>query len=528
MKPILFILLCFSSFTLYGQDNTQSSNEIRRIIELKQYNIDGELMFCKKTLPEFYYDRAFEPAWVNDDNISELIAQIKQAENDGLNAADYHYEYLKTNYSGPGSMTPQMDLLLTDAYLLFASHLISGKVDPVTLNAEWHVTRKDADIKQLLKDALDNIEIARTLNSLKPKYKTYVRLKSALKTYRDIKASGGWPHVPEGKSIKPKTTDPRIPLIRKRLITTGLLTQKESADSLLYDEDLESAVKVFQRRHGLAADGVIGNATLNMMNEPVDKRIQQIILNMERCRWLPLDMGAHYIAVNIANYELEVVKNNQVQLEMEVVVGKPYRKTPVFSKKLMYIVFNPYWTIPPTILYNDIIPATKKSLKYLSKNNIRVIQGNTEIDPSSIDWTNVKPGNFPYQLRQDPGPNNALGVVKFMFPNPFNVYMHDTNHRELFSQTDRALSSGCIRLSRPLDLAIYLLKDHPAGWTEDRIKKVIDKEKNYTVMLAEEIKVHILYWTAFVDENGLMNFRKDVYDRDEILRRALQKSPPSI
>ncbi|ELR69668.1 Peptidoglycan-binding domain protein [Fulvivirga imtechensis AK7] len=528
MKTLLTILIYILSGTLHAQSDKISNNEIRRIIELKQYNIDGELMFCKKTLPEFYFDRAFKPAWTNDDNISELIEQIKLAENEGLNTSDYHYEYLKTNYTGMHSLTPEMDILLTDAYLLFASHLIAGKVDPVTLNAEWRATRKETNLKKLLAEALDNIEIARSLNSLKPTYKTYVRLKSALKSYRKIKSNGGWPRIPEGESIKPKATDPRIPLIRKRLAVTGLLAHEPVADSLVYDAELESAVKVFQKKNGLEADGVIGKGTFNVMNETVDKRIQQIILNMERCRWLPLDMGAHYILVNIANYELEVVKNNELQLEMDVVVGKPYRKTPVFSQKMLYIVFNPYWTIPPTILHNDIIPAVRNNLNYLRKNNIKVIKGNTEIDPSSINWAEAKPGNFPYQLRQDPGLDNALGVVKFMFPNPYNVYMHDTNHRELFSKTDRALSSGCIRLSRPIDLAVYLLKDHPAEWTEERINKVIGKDKNYTVMLAEEVDVHILYWTAFVDENGSINFRKDIYDRDEVLWRALQKSPPSI
>lgn len=526
MKYLILAVFTLAPVLAYTQ--TENINDIRRIIESAQYNIAGEPVICKKTLPEFYYQRGFEPAWTNEDNITELIEQIKLADAEGLHKEDYHYEYLKENYSDLSSVTPEMDILLTDAWLLFASHLLSGKVNPETIVPDWRVNRREIDLIASLSEALENISVARTLTQLKPTYKTYVRLKQALKMYRDIQAAGGWEMIPGSESIKPQTPDPRVPAIRKRLAATGLLATAEGDTALLYDPVLKEAVMLFQKRHGLNPDGVIGPATLRMMNTPVEKRIQQIILNMERCRWLPLDMGQHYILVNIANYELEVVRNKAVEMEMSVVVGKPYRKTPVFSSRLMYLVFNPYWTVPPTILNNDVIPAIKKNPDYLRRNNMKLLSGGNEVDPATIDWSQVKPGKFPWQVRQEPGPDNALGAVKFMFPNAYNVYIHDTNKKELFSQTDRAFSSGCIRLSRPLDLAEYLLKDHPQNWTRERIGQVISKEKNHTVMLMQEVNVHIQYWTAFVDESNLLHFRNDVYERDDALWNAMQQAPPSI
>lgn len=531
MKPLVLKSVFFTFLYVMALAHLQAQgvNEaLRRIIENRQFDVDGESIFCKKTLPEFYYERGLQLAWTNEDNISELIEQVKLAPEEGLTAEDYHYTYLREHFKGLASMTPAMDVLLTDAYLLYASHLLSGKVDPETIAPEWQVNRKEQDLKTLLSGALKDLEIARSLNSLKPKYKTYVRLKKALKRYKEIQAKGGWPAISYGEALKPGMTDSRITQIRKRLFVTGDIASTESDSIDLYDPALEAAVKVFQRRHGLETDGVIGKATLAILNEPVEKRIEQIILNMERCRWLPLELGQHYILVNIANYELEVVKDGQVQMEMNVVVGKPYRKTPVFSKKMMYMVFNPYWTVPPTIMANDVLPAVKKNPNYLKSQNLKIISGNTEIDPSTIRWSEVTPKDFPFQIRQEPGVNNALGVVKFIFPNPYNVYMHDTNHRELFGKSDRALSSGCIRLSRPMDMAEYLLKDHPGGWTREKIDQVLAREKNYTVLLASDITVHLLYWTSFVDENDLINFRKDIYDRDEVLWKAMQEGPPSI
>ena len=382
-----------------------------------------------------------------------------------------------------------------------------------------------------MNEAILNNSISGSLTSLLPTYKTYTRLKRALSNYRQIEYDGGWKPIASGETLKLGMSDPRVVDLKNRLIFSGDLKARVAIDEN-YDELAELAVKKFQKRHGLTVDGNVGAGTLEMLNIPVEKRIEQVIINMERCRWLPTELGEHYVLVNIANFELEAVKNGEVELEMDVVVGKPFRKTPVFSSQMVYLVFNPYWTVPPTIFDNDIVPAVRKNSRHLANLNIKVVSGyganEKIIDPSTIDWSSVTSRNFPYMLRQEPGPNNALGLVKFIFPNPYNVYMHDTNHRELFVNTDRTLSSGCIRLAKPLEFAEYILKNQSQDYTMEKIQSIVAKEKNQTVLIQPGINVHLLYWTAFVDETGSINFRKDIYERDKALSNALSKSKPVL
>lgn len=319
--------------------------------------------------------------------------------------------------------------------------------------------------------------------------------------------------------------DERVSLLRTRLRVTEDIIAYTFDEPELYDETVQEAVKKYQKRNGLEPDGNLGKETLTSLNIPVETRIEQIKINLDRCRWLPQDLGKKYIMVNLPAYELELVNEGKVDLEMTVAVGKPFRQTPVFSSKMTYLVFNPYWTIPPTILSQDMIPAQAKNPEHLNRLNIKVIASDGSImDPSTIDWSNAKGSNFPYTLRQEPGANNALGEVKFIFPNSYNIYMHDTNHRELFVKTDRALSSGCIRLSQPREMAEYILaKDN--NWSKEKIKEVLKSQQNYSVILKEPIMVHMQYWTVFVDENGILNFRKDIYNRDQKLINALNEKP---
>ena len=529
MRTLLIATFIIISLKL-GAAPIEPSEEIRRWVENKTFEVDGQRIFGKKSIPEFYLDRGFEPAWTNDDNIAELIEQIKRIHEDGLEPEDYHLSYFMSNISTAKKVTPVQDILLTDAYLLLTSHLISGKVNAKTIDPEWIVSTKDVDLKRTLNHAVSEIEVARSINSLKPKYETYMQLKKALAKYRDLKEKGGWQPIAAGETIKPGDTNLRVQAIRKRLAVTEAYQLPNLPDSLIffYDEELAASVKDFQKKHGLASDGAIGKGTLSAMNFSVDERIDMIIVNLERCRWLPTNLGKEHIIVNIANFELQAVKDGKTELRMNVVVGKPFRKTPVFSEKLRYLVFNPYWTVPPTILSQDILPAVRKNPNYLNSINIKVVNGDQIIDPKTINWATTTPRNFPYQLRQEPGLNNALGIVKFIFPNPYNVYMHDTNHRELFGNTDRALSSGCIRLSRPKEMAAYILNSDTDKWDEKRVDDAIRSSKNLTMMIKKDIMVHLLYWTAFVDENGNTNFRLDIYDRDTILRKALLQDPPSI
>jgi len=285
---------------------------------------------------------------------------------------------------------------------------------------------------------------------------------------------------------------------------------------------------VFQQHHGLEPNGVIDTPTIDALNVSVDQRIGQIIINMERWRWLPQDLGRRYITVNIANYQLNVVEGEHIAMSQRVMVGKDFRQTTIFSDIISYLVLNPSWEVPNTIAIEDILPKIKKDPLYLTKQGMRLFRGwgvsEDEVNRSSVDWSLVTEENFRYRIRQDPGPRNALGLIKFMFPNKFNVYLHDTPSRSLFKKTVRSLSSGCIRTENALSLAVYVLSTDPQ-WKRADIMAAVKTGQELTVRLTEPIPVHLLYWTAWADEDGSIQFRNDIYGRDKLLYEALRKKP---
>jgi murein L,D-transpeptidase YcbB/YkuD len=297
-------------------------------------------------------------------------------------------------------------------------------------------------------------------------------------------------------------------------------------DEELFDSLLHKHVIIFQTRNGLTADGVVGKATIEAMNIPVESRIASIEANLERWRWLSDDLGERYIKVNIANFELEIIENGSSVFTTNAIVGKAFRETPVFSSVMTYMVLNPDWTVPPTILNEDIVPAVISNPDYLSKKKLKVYAADgTEIDPTTIDWSSFTTNNFPYKIHQNPGPENALGNIKFIFPNKYSVYIHDTPNRSLFKRTDRSFSSGCIRVDNPMKLAAWLMKDN-LKWTPTLLNNAIEKGKTQTVKFKTPIPVHILYLTAWASNDGVVFFRKDVYNRDKILLAALKQLPP--
>jgi len=322
--------------------------------------------------------------------------------------------------------------------------------------------------------------------------------------------------------------DPDIVLLRNRLAITQCYIEDTIDDKYLFDQSLQEQVMLFQSRNGLTADGVVGKATIEAMNIPVEDRIATIEANLERWRWLSDDLGESYIKVNIANFELQVIEKDDMVFKTEAIVGLNSRETPVFSSIMTYLVLNPDWTVPPTILNTDIIPSLISNPDYLAEKNLKILRiDGTEVDPSTIDWINIVTAGFPYRIHQEPGPGNALGRVKFMFPNKFSVYIHDTPNHNLFGRTDRSLSSGCIRVNNPMALAAWLMKDSPA-WTPAQIKIVIDEGKERTVNLVKPIQVHIVYLTAWASDDGLAYFRKDIYNRDQPLLAALKQGPPGL
>ncbi|NHN38449.1 L,D-transpeptidase family protein [Pseudomaricurvus alcaniphilus] len=461
-----------------------------------------------------------------------VLARIANISEDGLLPADYHWPQLRSLQRGEQQQQQrqqqrgdklddlaQYDLLLTDAFISLADHLVTGKIDPESLTHEWKANRGKVDAMALLAQLLASDEPARVLAGLLPRQARYHRMKQTMVALQPL-VDLPWPALGAAPLLKPGASDPRLEEIARRLRVWGDLTTDPATD--VYGAELQQAVRRFQLRHGLDQDGVIGAQTVMALNMSPRQRQQQLALNLERWRWLPEDLGSRYIVVNLAAFELKVYENNVNVMNKRVIVGRDQRKSPVFSDNIRYLVFNPTWTVPPRLAINDKLPEIRRDSNYLQRLGFTVYPGgsNIAIDPATIDWSKYGRKNFPFRLVQAPGPQNALGQVKFMFPNPYDVYLHDTPSRELFAQSRRAFSSGCIRVEDPLALATYLLREN--GWDRNKIDAVIATGKLETVYLKKPMPVHLEYWTAWVNSEGVMHFREDIYRRDDSLWQALQ------
>lgn len=508
--------------------------------------VGDEVIYASEVLPAFYEGRAYRMAWSSNagplPHAHELVKAIRDADANGLRPDDYHLGRIETlarrlpmELETGGAVAPHMlvdlDLLLTDAYLAYASHLLNGHINPETADPEWHIERSEAGLPEILVTALSQNRVTDSLEDLLPRYHCAAGLRRALAAYREIASRGGWPEVPAGPILKKGDKGDRVGTLRRRLEVTGELAPQPVSDVETFDDALETAVRLFQERQGLEVDGVAGPGTMAAANVTVEERIQQIKVNMERWRWLPRDLGERHLLVNIASFDLHAFEAGESVLGMRVVVGRDYRQTPVFSDLMTYLVINPYWNMPPTLAIEDKLPLIIKDPGYLDRNDIRIVKGwgvdSREIDPASVDWAQVIPEEFPYRLRQDPGPNNPLGRIKFMFPNEFNVYLHDTPAHDLFASSARAFSSGCIRVEDPIDLAEYLLRGDPE-WTRPAIVSAIDAAEQTPVRIPEPIRVHLLYCTAWLGADGVPHFRRDIYGRDHAVAEALSSLPSPL
>jgi murein L,D-transpeptidase YcbB/YkuD len=505
--------------------------QVEQITASEELNIGDESIASVSVLPELYERCDFCLLWDRPENVAILLQEIANIGEDGLDPEDYHYGELKdldARIKAAKSAAPEMladfDLLLTDSLIRLDYHLISGKVDPESLDPHWNLSREidDRDPVVSIEEVLMTGDLAKALDNLRPTHIYYKNLKIALAKYRDIQTAGGWKPVPTGATLKIGVTDDRVPALRKRLSISGDL-QDAPRDSTFFDQQLEKAIKHFQRRHRLTVDGAVGKNTLEALNVPVETRIDQIRVNLDRARWVLHAIGGNFVLVDIAGFHAYFFQKDRIVWESRVQVGRPYRRTPVFRSDIKYLVFNPTWTVPPGILRKDILPALKKNPNYLKERNISVIdlQGNI-INQNAIDWSQYPKRSFPYMLRQDPGPSNALGLIKIMFPNEHLVYLHDTPSRSLFESENRTFSSGCIRVEKPFELAELLLRN-PAKWNQESFNAVIASKKPHTIMLPAHIPVLLLYWTVAVDQNGEVQFKKDPYDRDRAVLEGLEE-----
>jgi len=485
----------------------------------------------EEALATFYGRRNYQPAWIDGSGLTEdgelVVDSLRTSRFHGLEPEDYD---LATIRELAGSEEPErlalLDALMTGAFLRYCYDIRSGRADPRDADPEWFVEADGIDHLTALEESIGNGSLAEVLGGLMPPDPRYARLREALERYRRIAAGGGWPRLPEGPALKVNARDPAVVVLRKRLRASGDFESPDGDN--LFDEELEAAVVRFQDRHGLEADGVVGRKTRAALDVPVGERSRQIILNMERWRWMPRHKDSRYILVNMAGFEMRVIENDVPTLRMGVVVGRPYRRTPAFTEAMTHVVVNPYWHVPPSLAVRDLLPKIREDRGYLERQGIRVFSDWTEnareLDGRAMDWSGVSGRRFPYKLRQDPGPHNALGRIKFMLPNRFNIYLHDTPHREHFELSVRAFSSGCIRLEEPLVLADYVLGD--VGWSPERIRKTVAGGKRRVVTLSRPIPVYLVYWTAWAEKDGTVHFRDDVYGRDKLLATALETGVP--
>ncbi len=493
-------------------------------------------LMARRALASFYSARAYNAAWTHPDTRQALITAVERAADEGLNPDDYHASALvqlhaRAEAEASEELQADLDVLFSDAFLMLGSHLLEGKVNPQTIHAEWTADRRKREMAPILAEALSHGDIAGALETLRPSHPAYRSLMDARRFLADLRGQP-WPTLSSGPAIRPGDRSDRLPGVRERLQALAFLPDNaadagEPADATWYDAELEGVITLFQARHGLEPDGIIGRGTLAALNLIPLERIHKIDASLERWRWLPESLGDTHVRVNIAGYELVLVENGVEALRSRVIVGRPFRQTPVFSDRIRYLVFNPTWTVPRKLMIEDQLPAIIGDPDYLQRLNMSVYSGwgtdRERIDPSTIDWATLSRNNFPYQLVQEPGPQNALGQVKFMFPNQYDVYLHDTPGRGLFARAERSFSSGCIRVEAAFDLAERLLAGVP-GWSRNRIEGVVNASQPVTVMLPTPVPVHIQYWTAWVDEQGKLQFRNDVYQRDARLLAELRKT----
>ncbi|HEV8122988.1 MAG TPA: L,D-transpeptidase family protein [Gemmatimonadales bacterium] len=486
-----------------------------------------------------YQERKFEPLWTGLDQPTargrEFVNALVNAEAQGLRPSDYDLRGIRDAmvraYQGNlkkdsiPSAVVALELRLTRTFLDYGTNLFSGRLDPIAVDSGWFISVRRSGVDSALGRALRAKEFSGMVAPLLPHQQQYGELVQALATYRQLAARGGWAPIPVPARIKlrPGEVNSIIPFIRHRLAESGQLADSLSPTPFLYDSVLAGAVARFQDLHGLETDSTIGKGTIEAMNIPVDTRIAQIELNMERYRWLPDDLGQRYVLVNIPDYQLHAYDEGREAFTMRVVVGKDFENpTPVFADSMSYIVFRPYWNVPPRIIKEELVPAARKDSSYIGKHEYELLRGNEVIDPATINWAKVDTAHINFRVRQKPGPANSLGLIKFMFPNQFDVYLHDTPARGLFRRAGRAASHGCIRVERPEQLAQFALARN-TDWNLKKIRDALHSEDPpEQVGLRQKVPVYIVYFTSFV-RDGTVRFRTDLYGTDSRAISRLQQ-----
>jgi murein L,D-transpeptidase YcbB/YkuD len=495
-------------------------------------SLGSERVYYADSLYKFYARRNFTPVWVVNNNVpvqtTAFLDCIADSRNNGLLPDDYHYNTI-AYWLQLAAATPlhpdtllNLDLLLSDAYLLLAKHYARGKVNPEKANIMWHLMKKSFNPIAYFENTLrKGTNLCESLELLLPDEMGYKELRNTLKQYETMSE---WQTLSDKRGyslwLQKGEADPLVAQVKQRLQITNDYPSHADTD-IIFDKDLETAIMNFQRRHGLHYDGVIKLTTLQALNVPLSERINQIKANLERWRWMPENLGKNCIVVNIPGFELEMIQNDQIVYRESVIVGRENYPTPSFSDTVTHIIFNPFWYIPRSIVNAELKPTVLFDPEYLINNEVRVIKSGKTVNARAIDW---KKANWDdYTFAQAASAYNPMGVVKFMFPNKHDIYIHDTPNHDLFNNARRSFSHGCVRVNDPVKFASFLLQ-YNEGWDSTHIKQVLFSQKETKVNLSKSIPIHLLYWTTYIDEQtAMLNFREDLYKWDAQLAAELNK-----
>ena len=520
----LLLLLPSCKNTIGGNDKLPEATADTQHLKNTPRTIESTLLEGEpEAIQSFYKANRFNTVWTKATDRKALHLAIQEATQDGLLPTDYNIKTL-LEFENNKTITEEecitYDIELSKSFRKLASHLFKGKLKPYNVYHDWALPSKSIDANKLLTNALADHSVPETLNKCRPKHKTYASLRKSLKFLNSLSGEGYYNDLPKNTVIKLKDSGAVVINLKSRLVFWKDLSSENSKGNI-YDRQTMHAVKKFQKRHGIYPNGVVSGSTVAALNISLKKRKQQIIANLERWRWFAYDFGPKALLINIPEFQMAVVENGKDTVQMyKVVVGKPARRSPILHAVLNNLVINPTWTVPPTILKEDLTPSATEDRSYFVSHNMKIYKYRDTIETTPEDWDPEKADHYRYV--QGPGINNSLGLVKFNFKNSFSVYLHDTNHRELFSKGYRALSSGCVRVQEPLKLAGYVMDKEEAGWTKEKLDELIAQGETKNVGLKKETHVHQLYWTAWMDQDGLQ-FRNDIYNLDAILYKKLRQ-----
>ena len=526
LLPVLITMNCLAdnSFTAPKSPIQESIEKYcAKLEDSKSVKLVNQKVIGNQELINFYKSLDYTPLWEDSKNRADLVDILADSYYEGLNPEDYHFDFirshnedLKNKVRKDADESAKADIIMTDAMLTYALHTIQGKLSPGDLDPNWNYSENkvpdNVEIKVLHR--LQSNTLKEGFENIRSQLPLYQNLKYWFARYDSIQKADGDIKVIEYPGSPLRLGDSSSVVGEIKMNLSNYSNSFNYSDNDLFDEDLQDALMQFQSENGLDDDGIAGKETFKMLNISISDRLDIIRINMERCRWVNNDIPDEFVLVNIVDYNLYLFKNKKVDYQCRVVVGKDANETPVFNSDIKYVVFNPTWTVPYSISSKEILPKLKSDPRYLQDRNMTLLKGGDKVDPSTVDFNKYSKNNFPFTIRQEPGPNNALGLVKFIFPNKHAVYLHDTPSKSYFERTDRAFSHGCVRVQNPLTFAELLLGDK--GYDAEKISTTIKSKETKNVYLTEPMPVMLMYWTCFMNE-GQIYFYKDIYDRDKMI-----------